>query len=370
MELDVQDWKEFKVGRLFRLEPTKGIISDDLIEGKDIPYIGAKHDTNGYMMMCKREDFENWISEGNCIVFIQLGAGSAGYVNYLPTDFIGMNGKTICGYIDGVLNSYIGLFLETILCQERPKYSFGRSWTGDRLKETKIALPIKYNSNKTPYIDKNGTYSDEGYIPDWQFMEDYIKSLHHKPITTKVKSGLVKELDVYNWEEFKVSDLFDRIYKAKAHTKEEVVEVDKGIHFVSRTDCNNGVDITVDKDTRYEGLEEANCITIGDTTATVFYQNERFIAGDHMVVLRANWLNLKRGLFFRTLFAQEGIRYCYGRAYRMDLIKSTLLKLPIQRDNDGTPVIDDNQTYSDSGYIPDWQFMEDYINSLPYSDRI
>lgn len=201
-------------------------------------------------------------------------------------------------------------------------------------------------------------------------MEDYIKSLHHKPITTKVKSGLVKELDVYNWEEFKVSDLFDRIYKAKAHTKEEVVEVDKGIHFVSRTDCNNGVNITVDKDTRYEGLEEANCITIGDTTATVFYQNERFIAGDHMVVLRANWLNLKRGLFFRTLFAQEGIRYCYGRAYRMDLIKSTLLKLPIQRDNDGTPVIDDNRTYSDSGYIPDWQFMEDYINSLPYSDRI
>ena len=54
----------------------------------------------------------------------------------------------------------------------------------------------------------------------------------------------------------------------------------------------------------------------------------------------------------------------------MDLIKSTLLKLPIQRDNDGTPVIDDNRTYSDSGYIPDWQFMEDYINSLPYSDRI
>jgi len=168
----------------------------------------------------------------------------------------------------------------------------------------------------------------------------------------------------------KKNNIYGIEVEEKAHTKEEVVEVDKGIHFVSRTDCNNGVDITVDKDTRYEGLEEANCITIGDTTATVFYQNERFIAGDHMVVLRANWLNLKRGLFFRTLFAQEGIRYCYGRAYRMDLIKSTLLKLPIKRDNSGNPVIDDNRTYSDKGYIPDWQFMEDYINSLPYSDRI
>ena len=44
--------------------------------------------------------------------------------------------------------------------------------------------------------------------------------------------------------------------------------------------------------------------------------------------------------------------------------------LPIKRDNSGNPVIDNNRTYSDNGYIPDWQFMEDYINSLPYSDRI
>ena len=176
-KLNVQNWKEFIVGKIFRLEPTKGVVSDDLVEGKDIPYIGAKHDTNGYMMTCKKEDFEDWISEGNCIVFIQLGAGSAGYVNYLPTEFIGMNGKTICGYIDGVMNQYIGMFLETILCQERPKYSFGRSWTGDRLKGTKILLPVKCDISGKPLFDENKTYSDEGYIPDWQFMEDYIKLL-------------------------------------------------------------------------------------------------------------------------------------------------------------------------------------------------
>ena len=318
MELNVQDWKEYQVDKLFTVVLSKG---------------------NAYY---QGESFY---------------AVSHGRVNILQPKFN--------------LNSRIGLFISTIINNEKYKYSYGRALYSNVVSSMVIKLPTQIDKDNGKYIiDENRTYSDEGYIPDWQFMEDYIKSLHHKPITTKVKSGLVKELDVYNWEEFKVSDLFDRIYKAKAHTKEEVVEVDKGIHFVSRTDCNNGVDITVDKDTRYEGLEEANCITIGDTTATVFYQNERFIAGDHMVVLRTNWLNLKRGLFFRTLFAQEGIRYCYGRAYRMDLIKSTLLKLPIQRDNDGTPVIDDNRTYSDSGYIPDWQYMEDYINSLPYSDRI
>lgn len=361
MELNVQNWKEFTVGRILNCNTTVLSIKDILDDG-NIPFVSRTAENNGIDGYVSVE--QSAITKGNC-----LTVGAEGiYSFYQQKDFA--TGNKVYTLRNDNISIYHYMFIATILNKEDYKYSYGRARIKSKLEEEIIKLPIKYNNDNIPVIDENRTYSDEGYIPDWQFMEDYIKSLHHKPITTKVKADNVKELDVYNWEEFKVSDLFDRIYKAKAHTKEEVVEVDKGIHFVSRTDCNNGVDITVDKDTRYEGLEEANCITIGDTTATVFYQNERFIAGDHMVVLRANWLNLKRGLFFRTLFAQEGIRYCYGRAYRMDLIKSTLLKLPIQRDNDGTPVIDDNRTYSDSGYIPDWQFMEDYINSLPYSDRI
>ena len=361
MELNVQNWKEFTVGRILNCNTTVLSIKDILDDG-NIPFVSRTAENNGIDGYVSVE--QSAITKGNC-----LTVGAEGiYSFYQQKDFA--TGNKVYTLRNDNISIYHYMFIATILNKEDYKYSYGRARIKSKLEEEIIKLPIKYNNDNIPVIDENRTYSDEGYIPDWQFMEDYIKSLHHKPITTKVKADNVKELDVYNWEEFKVSDLFDRIYKAKAHTKEEVVEVDKGIHFVSRTDCNNGVDITVDKDTRYEGLEEANCITIGDTTATVFYQNERFIAGDHMVVLRANWLNLKRGLFFRTLFAQEGIRYCYGRAYRMDLIKSTLLKLPIQRDNDGTPVIDDNRTYSDSDYIPDWQFMEDYINSLPYSDRI
>ncbi len=177
INLKIEDWKEFKVDKLFRIEPTKGKVSDDLIEGFDVPYIGAKHDLNGLMMSCQKEGFEDWVSLGNCIVFIQLGAGSAGYANYIESDFIGMSGKTSCGYIDGVMNKYIGLFLATILCLERPKYSFGRSWTGERLNETMINLPIKHNDDGTPYVDKTHQYSENGYVPDWEFMENYIKSL-------------------------------------------------------------------------------------------------------------------------------------------------------------------------------------------------
>lgn len=177
LSLNVDQWKEFKIGTLFRIESTKGKVTDDLVEGKDLPYIAAKHDMNGFEMMCSSEGMNDYISEGNCIVFVQIGEGSCGYANYMMEPFIGMSGKTCCGYIDGVLNQYIGLFLSTILCQERPKHSFGRSWTGDRLFDTIIKLPVQHNSDGTISIDDKFTYSEKGYIPDWEFMENFIKSL-------------------------------------------------------------------------------------------------------------------------------------------------------------------------------------------------
>ena len=176
-QLNVSQWQEFSVGKLFRIENTKGIVTEDLNDGNDIAYISAKHDINGFEKMCSIVGVEDWVSDGNCVIFVQIGEGSCGYANYSFDKFIGMNGKTSCGYIDGILNPYIGIFLTTILCCERPKHSFGRSWTGDRLNNTLIKLPIQTNPNGTPYIDLDKKFSDEGYVPNWKFMEDYIKSL-------------------------------------------------------------------------------------------------------------------------------------------------------------------------------------------------
>lgn len=382
MELNVQDWKEFRLNKVFTLKGGFFNKKPEHSEVGTIPFLASTENNNGVTEYYSLNDIISWNKVGepdntlanklfsaNCIAVTVNGSVCNAF--YQKTQFTCSHDITQLCLKHHTMNEYIGQFLCTVIMMDKYRWNYGRKpHDVKKFEMSIIKLPIKYNEDNIPVIDENRIYSDEGYIPDWQFMEDYIKSLHHKQITTRVKSDNVKDLDTDNWEEFKVSNLFNRIYKAKAYTKEEVVEVDKGIHFVSRTDCNNGVDITVDKDTRYAGLEEANCITIGDTTATVFYQNEKFIAGDHMVVLRADWLNIKRGLFFITLFAQEGIRYCYGRAYRMDLIRDTLLKLPIKRDSNGNPIIDDKHTYSDNGYIPDWQFMEDYIKSLPYSDRI
>lgn len=123
------------------------------------------------------------------------------------------------------------------------------------------------------------------------------------------------------------------------------------VPFVTRTDRENGIDGYA----LLEGqrVEEGNCISIGDTTATVFYQKDSFIAGDHIVVCRANWLDLYTGLFIKTLLEKERYRYSYGRAFTMDNIKKTLVRLPIEQTGK-----------------PDWERIRAFIKSFPYCDHL
>lgn len=114
---------------------------------------------------------------------------------------------------------------------------------------------------------------------------------------------------------------------------------------------NNGCDDYIEND-QISGIEDGNAIIIGDTTATCFYQSDRFVAGDHIIVCRANWMNKYTALFVRTLLQKERYRYSYGRAYKMDLVKKTTIRLPTK---DG---------------FPDWKFIEKYMKTLPYGDKI
>lgn len=352
MNLDVTKWGQFRIGDLFPIlqngKANQGILSD----GNDCFYVGAKKDDNGVMLHCAYD--EELIQKGNCIIFICNGQGSVGYANYMDVDFIGTT-DIVAGYNE-YLNCYNGLFIATVLCQERPKYSFGRKWK-THLRDTIIKLPQTREK-----------------LPDWNFMEQYIKSLRYKEITTSNRSNNSQNFDMNRWEKFEFGRLIEDIYKARAYNKDDLSETTdfmRSIKYITRTGENNGCELTVAmRDIVNEDIEPANAITIGDTTATCFYQGEQFITGDHMVVIRANWLNKARALFVLSILRKEQYKYSYGRAFLMDRIKATVLKLPIVHNDDGTPYIDEMHQFSDDGYVPDWSFMENYIKSLPYGDRL
>lgn len=364
MNLNPNDWKRFYLGRLFDIKKGKRLTAEDQEAGCNI-YIGAIDSNNGVANHIGQKP----IHEGNTISLSYNGSvGEAFYQAdpYWATDDVNALYSKYEGF-----NEFIGLFMVATIRQEKYRFSYGRKWTLENMNNTDICLPIRYNSDGSPFIDSTNFYSDEGYVPDWQFMENYIKSLHYKPLTTKHTTAL--KLNKDRWQEFEFGRLIKNIYKAHAYTKDDLTEqnvkLDSTLRYITRTAEDNGCELIV-RNEALSYVEEENAITIGDTTATCFYQEEKFVTGDHMIVVRANWLNTYTGLFIVTLLNNEQYRYSYGRAFLMDRVKETVLKLPICRNNDGLPIIDEAKRFSDEGFIPDWQFMEDYIKSLPYGDRI
>lgn len=369
MELNVQDWKEFRLSSIMNVFNGKGLTDDEIIENKGLlPAIQGGESNMGILgyidkHYCKSQNYI--VIEEPCLTVARVG--TAGYVSYHEKCVIGDKAKALVFKDKKVSTPFKYMFMCTILNTNRYKYSYGRGLVTEIYMNESLKLPIKYNNDNTPVIDENRTYSDEGYIPDWQFMEDYIKSLHHKPITTEVNNGNIPELNIQSWEWFSMGKLFD-IKKGKRLTSADQEEGNN--NYVGAIDSNNGIANHIGQ----APIHEANTISLSynGSVGEAFYQSEPYWATDDVNALysRYSGFNKQIGLFMATVIRQEKYKFSYGRKWTLENMNSTDIKLPIQMDSNGKPVIDDNRTYSDNGYIPDWQFMEDYINSLPYSDRI
>ena len=375
MNLDITQWKEFKLSSIFTIHNGKGITKEEIEENAgDFTVVQSGEENNGVLGKISRkycEMMDYTFCDDPCLTVAR--SGSAGFVSFQIDGCVVGDSAKILLLDKSVASVEIYVFLQTLLSANRFKYAYGRKVTESKYMNEVIKLPIQFAEDGSHLIDATKRYSDDGFIPDWKWMENYIKTLHHRPLTTRnAKSN--KAINIDKWQDFEFGKLISKIYKAKAHNKDDLTETNNplsSIRYITRTAENNGCELIVSlNDIDSDTIEEANAITIGDTTATCFYQDEKFIAGDHMVVVRAEWLNIARALFILSILRKEQYKYSYGRAFLMDRIKSTTLKLPIVHNDDGTPYVDETHKFSDDGYVPDWTFMENYIKSLPYGDRI
>lgn len=375
MNLDITQWKEFKLSSIFTIHNGKGITKEEIEENAgDFTVVQSGEENNGVLGKISRkycEMMDYTFCDDPCLTVAR--SGSAGFVSFQIDGCVVGDSAKILLLDKSVASVEIYVFLQTLLSANRFKYAYGRKVTESKYMNEVIKLPIQFAEDGSHLIDATKRYSDDGFIPDWKWMENYIKTLHHRPLTTRnAKSN--KAINIDKWQDFEFGKLISKIYKAKAHNKDDLTETNNpvsSIRYITRTAENNGCELIVSlNDIDSDTIEEANAITIGDTTATCFYQDEKFIAGDHMVVVRAEWLNKARALFILSILRKEQYKYSYGRAFLMDRIKSTTLKLPIVHNDDGTPYVDETHKFSDDGYVPDWTFMENYIKSLPYGDRI
>lgn len=342
--MNTSSWKWFRYDEIFDIRKGKRLTKENMTEG-DIRYIGAIDSNNGLSAFIGND---SQLHQGNTISVSYNG--SIGYAFYQDKEFWATDDVNVL-YPKFLLNKYIAMFLCHLIEKEQYRFCYGRKWDLEAMNKSKIKLPVTPEGN-----------------PDWKYMEDFVKDQIipqlpkkaqrvwlQKYDTTPQKQEIMK-LNTEEWKWFTIKDFCDYPYKAKAYNANELTDcpnnAPNAILYITRTDINNGCKGFVTND-GFEEIERAGAITIGDTTSTIFYQNRDFICGDHIVVLRSKFFNIYTGLFLSTLLNRERFRYNYGRAFTMDIIANTRIKLPV------TP----------SGE-PDWQFMEDYIKSLPYSKNI
>ena len=334
---DTTNWKEFYLSDIFDIGGSKTTKVEELENYGDgkYPYVTTKATNNGVDGF-----FDFYTEAGNCLV---IDSAVIGYCTYQELPFSASDHVEVLRP-KFEMNQNIALFITTIINMDTYRYSYGRKRSQKQIKKDIVKLPVDSDGN-----------------PDWKYMNDFIESIQSRERESgsnlkdslKTTKNTPLSFNVSEWRDYSLEDLFDSIYKGKAYVKTELEETkSKGITFVSRTDNDNGCDGFIEGTISDFDYEEGNAMIIGDTTSTCFYQENDFICGDHIVVLRAKWLNKFTGLFIKSLIEKERYKYNYGRSFKMELIKKTIVKLPTKND------------------APDWTYVENYMKSLPYSDRI
>lgn len=166
----LKETAEFKISDVFDLYKGKRLTKAEHTCG-NIPFIGSTDSNNGVTGYIGQEP----IFSGNAITISYNG--SVGQVFYQENDFWASDDINVLYLKNHVLNALLYGYLSGALKKAGSKFSYSYKWNLERMKETLIVLPIQTDANNIPVIDQNHTYHPDGYVPDWTYMEKYIRAI-------------------------------------------------------------------------------------------------------------------------------------------------------------------------------------------------
>ena len=156
---DTGKWGAFKIGELFKVSRGRRIV-------RNVDYFSSRDETYCYNVITAsalNNGLDGFYTEWNCPAgTLVCGGEVAGmFTTYQPEKCWVLDSSRIFSPIGNtVINSHIGMFLIVVFRQNQYRFSFGRKAKPDTIENLTIKLPMT-NDGK----------------PDWQYMEDFIKSL-------------------------------------------------------------------------------------------------------------------------------------------------------------------------------------------------
>lgn len=184
-------------------------------------------------------------------------------------------------------------------------------------------------------------------IPDWV----YKANLKIHETNNKSNKNI---LDTSNWRKFTIGD--EKMFNVSSGIYHYSYEYDEGkTPYITATNKNNGINELINIEPEFKG----NVLTVEKVNACTFYQPENFCATSDVNILEPKFtMNKYIALFIAAVINfNENFRWNYGRQCRINNTKRMQIKLPTKLNEDGE-------------YVPDLEYMENYIKSLPYGDII
>jgi hypothetical protein len=168
-------------------------------------------------------------------------------------------------------------------------------------------------------------------------------------ITNVACNNIEMNIDTNDWQYFQLNQLF-KIEKGR----EQSGNNEKGDYpLISATRDNNGLNSMILEGTKLFSKNTISVPSNGASTGEAFYQPvDYYSTGDVNILTSKFPLNSYSALFLSTVIRLDKYRFNYGRKWGKDRMEQSMIKLPAKNGQ------------------PDFEFMENYIKSLPYSKSI
>ena len=162
--VEVHDWSYFKIKDLFHVDLATGDIKAGECLPGEIPLISSGTLNNGVV------EYIDEIGDGVSSIFggNKITVDMFGQSFYQPDDFFSVSHgrvNVLNPYFDG-FNNYHGLFVATVLNNEKYRFSYNRACYSGVIEELEIKLPSLTNEHGETEVD-------------WDFIEQFMKSLNY-----------------------------------------------------------------------------------------------------------------------------------------------------------------------------------------------
>ena len=337
-------FEEFRIGDLFDIQ-TGSLIDSSLLVSGSLKRISAKSDNNGVLgsyntqNLAEARHYENFIS----VNFF----GDTFYHPYKASVEMKVHTLHLKKHI---FNSKTGLYIAGVISKIfKGKFSYGNQLSSSKLKKEDyyITLPTQNGEIAFDYM--------EAYIKELE--ADRVKELEAYLIATGLKDytltaaeqtalevfeksikinnltqmgGGKPYLPAVDFQTFKIGDLFEKISRGDIFQQGNLHDNESGINFIAQNDTNNGFVKKVSSD-NYKVFSE-NSIVIGRQTGISYYQKEKFVTTDGVLVIDNPKLihNKYNGLFVTSLLQKQLSVFCYTNTVSAKKLQEVKIQLPTQ----------------------------------------